>query len=57
MRDHFIGYLFASGYVGSATDARELFNNGVDMVRIGEPVINDPTFIRKIAGQYMMEIN
>jgi tRNA-dihydrouridine synthase len=57
IRVHYSGFLFASGYVRSAADARELFNKGVDMVGIGEPVIKDPSFIREIAGQYMVEVN
>lgn len=42
-------FLLASGYVRSSHDAKRLFMAGADMVGIGEPTIQDPDYIKKIA--------
>jgi tRNA-dihydrouridine synthase len=51
MRGKYSGFLLASGYVRSATDAKELFEAGADMVGIAEPTIEDSKYIHRITEE------
>lgn len=45
-------FLLASGYVRSATDAKDLFEAGADMVGIAEPTVKDPGYISRLIAEY-----